>query len=220
MRVIIACAGSSAKWGNHLGVPRHLAPMAGEPLLHRTVRQALAVSDDVHVTSQDDGRYALPGVTHHVVTAPAPNELVSTQWLWARTGRTVLLLGDTFYTDEAIGTIAGFTPRRWQMFGRSGPSTLTGSPWGEIFGYSWWSQQAPMLLDNLKWVWFACHLGIAHRFLGWEVLRSIQGTPLNEHTVDPAWFTEINDLTDDLDFPRDYDRHPAATPEVMAHGAR
>lgn len=216
MRIIIACAGSSAKWGGHLGVPRHLVPMGGEPLLHRTARQALAVSDDVHVTSAGDERYALPGVTHHAVTTPAPNELVSTIPFWSRDDRTVLLLGDTYYTDDAMRIIAGFALRRWQLFGRYGPSELTGSPWGEIFAYSWWPQQRQTLLEHLERVRLAHAVGIARRFIGWEVLRSIQQTPLNEHVVKPFWFTEIDDLTDDIDDPREYAAHPAATPEVAS----
>lgn len=216
MRILIACAGPDTKWNNHLGVPRHLVPMDGEPLLHRTVRQALAVSGDVHVISGDDRRYDLPGTQWHLHTERTPNEFLTSRQWWNPDGRTVLLLGDTYYTDEAMATIADFDAVRWQLFGRYGPSELTGSPWGEIFAYSWWPQHWQMLLENLDKVILARSVGIAQRCTGWEVLRSIQQTPLNEHVVKPFWFTEINDETDDIDYPHEYAAHPAATPEVAS----
>lgn len=213
MRVLIACAGPGTRWGNHRGVPRHLAAVDGEPLLHRTVRQALTYSSDVHVISGDDRRYDLPGSEWHVVAERTPNEFVTSRPWWSQDGRTVLLLGDTYLTDSAVATIAGYEPVRWQVFGRQNASAVTGTPWGEVFGYSWWPQHQQMLLEHLDKAILARSVGIAQRCTGWEVLRSIQRTPLNEHVVQPFWFTEIDDETDDFDFPHDYERHPASRRE-------
>jgi hypothetical protein len=212
MRVLIACAGPDTKWANHLGVPRHLVPMAGEPLLHRTARQSLAISGDVHVISGPDERYRLPGTTWHIHTDPTPNEFMTTRQWWSQDDRTVLLLGDTYYTDYAIDVIAGYDQQRWQLFGRENASQVTGTPWGEYFACSWWPQQQQMMLEHLDQVILAQAVGIAQRCTGWELLRSIQRTPLNEHKVNPMWFAEIDDETDDFDFPHDYARHPKATP--------
>ena len=38
MRIVILCAGDATRWGGYLGLPKHLVPIHGEPLLHRTVR--------------------------------------------------------------------------------------------------------------------------------------------------------------------------------------
>jgi hypothetical protein len=210
-RVIIACAGGPGKWGNYLGVPRHLAPMDGEPLLHRTVRQLLAYPVDIHVTAPEPERYLIPGTSLHVVTRPAPNEYVSSRHLWCRDGRTVLLLGDVYFTDDAIATILGYDGPLWRLFGRAGPSAVTGSPWGEVFGSSWLPRHHAMLDEHLQQVALAFAYGHSRRFTAWEVLRSVQRTPLNQHMVNPTWFGEIDDATDDLDTPADFDRHPAAT---------
>lgn len=214
MKVLIACAGPDIKWRNHLGVPRHLAPVDGEPLLHRTVRQALAVSPDVHIAAPDDERYILPGTTRHVIRGMHVNEYASTRHLWSDAGRTVLLYGDTYYTDAAVDIIVGHQGPLWRMFGRYGPSALTGSPWGEVFAASWLPRSHDLLDTHLHKVMLAYAWGYVTRFTAWELLRSIQRTPLDVHTVDPTWFTEIDDATDDFDFPADYDRHPRATPEV------
>jgi hypothetical protein len=193
-------------------MPSHLVPLAahgGQPLLHRTVQQALTVTSDVHLTSPDDDRYSLPEVTRHIRDADAPSEYAATRDLWSHDGRTILLLGDVYFTDGAVRRIADFTDRRFRVFGRYGPSGATGTPYGEIFAASWWPEQHQQM---------DAHLGLVHRIRaagtvtrppGWMLLYAWQGTPLAEHRVDPAWFEEIDDWTDDFDTKEDYDRHPA-----------
>lgn len=210
VRVLIACAGPDAKWGNYLGVPRHLVPVDGEPLLHRTVRQVSVYSTDIRITSPDDERYVLPGTTRHVIRGQHVNEYASSRHLWSQAGRTVLLYGDVYYTDTAMATICKYDGPLWRMFGRMGPSALTGTPWGEVFAGSWLPRHHGMLDQNMHKVTLAFAVGHARRCTAWELLRSIQLTPLNAHIVDPRWFCEIDDETDDFDTPYDYMRHPAA----------
>lgn len=201
MRIIIACAGPQTKWGGHLGVPSHLVPVNSEPLLHRTVRQALRFTGDVIVTAPPgDERYAVPGAGLRP-TAPAANEYAASRPLWADDGRTVLLLGDVYFTDAAIQTIASWGRRRYRCFGRRGPSRITGTPWGEIFAASWWPDQHALLDEHLA------AIGDSSK-AGWRLLRLMQGTPVNRHVVRATWFTTIDDLTDDVDFAADYERHP------------
>lgn len=202
MRVIIACAGGQAKWGDHLGVPSHLVPVGGEPLLHRTIRQARAITSDVHVTSPADDRYSVLGVSRHIRGLEHPNEYVSTRDLWDPAGRTVLLLGDVYFTDQAIARIANRLEREYRVFGRRGGSRITGTPWGEIFAASWWPEQHEMLDAYLA------DIGDRNK-AGWRLLRAVQGTHTDRHTVLRPWFVKIDDATDDFDFPDDYSRHPA-----------
>jgi hypothetical protein len=213
LRVIIACSGDQSKWGGHLGVPSHLAPLTahgGQPLLHRTVRQARAVTSDVHVTAPSgDDRYITDGVTVHHREPGAPSEYAVTRDLWHDHGRTILLLGDVYFTDAAIARIVGHTPRSYQVFGRYGPSQVTGTPWGEIFAASWWPEQHTQMDAHLDLVHRTRAAGTVTRPSGWMLLRAWQSTPLGEHRVGPKWFVEIDDATDDLDLPEDYARHPA-----------
>lgn len=209
MRVIIACAGPQTKWGGHLGVPSHLVSVDGEPLLHRTIRQALTVTRDVHVTTPDDDRYAVLGVSRHVRGPDYANEYVSTRDLWNETGRTVLLLGDVYFTDAAISRISHRMEREYRVFGRRGASRITGTPWGEIFAASWWPAQHALLDGHLA------RIGGMDK-AGWRLLRSVQGTDLGRHVVRRPWFVKVDDATDDIDFPADYDRHPATG--QAAHG--
>ncbi|WP_433242485.1 hypothetical protein [Actinomadura nitritigenes] len=222
MRVIIAAAGHQRKWGGYLGVPSHLAPLAdGTPLLHRTIRQALTLTGDVHLTTPDLPAYELPaglhpdvaGVTRHLRHEDYTSEYPSTRDLWSTTGRTVLMLGDTYFSDEAIAAIGATDRRDYIVFGRYEGSQITGTPYGEIFAVSWWPEHHDLLDRALASLASVRRVGATKRPEGWLLLRSIQGTPLAKHRVTRRHFVEIDDATDDWDFPADYDRHPA-TPAV------
>jgi hypothetical protein len=210
MRVIIACAGS-ARWERE-GVPRHLISTArGLPLLWRTAVQALRVARDVHVTTPDDDRYALPPelpVTRHV-REPEGNEYTSTRDLWSTTGRTVLMLGDVYFTDAAIDSIASGSPTAYRAFGRYRASKKTGTPYGEIFAAAWGAERHAAMDQHLAEVARLRAAGECMRPAGWVLLRLWQGTPPGKHLVRAPYWTEIDDWTDDLDGPADYDRHPA-----------
>ena len=210
MRVIIAAAGQRPKWGGYLGVPPHLVQVDGWPLLSRTIGQARKLTTDVHVTCPDDDRYRMAageGAVCHV-RGDEGNEYTSTRDLWLTSGRTVLLLGDVFFSDEAIATIGGGSPTAYRCFGRAGASKHTGTPYGEIFAASWGPQRHDRMDAYLAEVARLRETGACIRPPGWVLLRLWQGTPVRRHQVQAPFFTEIDDLTDDLDKPADYDRHP------------
>lgn len=211
MRVIIAAAGGQSKWDWYLGVPSHLAPVNGQPLLARTVAQALKLTADVHVTTPEDERYApvCKGATRHIVPEPGISEYDSTRSLWSPNERTILLYGDVYFTDRALKTIASYSRRQYRCFGRYGPSRYTGCRYGEVFAASWWPAQHQQMDEFLARVADLRARREVTRPTAWMLLRCWQRTPLDRHQVSPRWFTEINDWTDDFDYPQDYDQHPA-----------
>lgn len=217
MRVIIACAGPQVKWGSYLGVPSHFAPVRvsedseeREPLIARTLRQVAkhVTSEEVVLTCPEgDGRYWLGGVTSYGVTGRS--EFDSTRQFWSKDERTVLLLGDVYFSDLAIRKIlTPTTGHVYKAFGRFGASNVTGTPYGELFAHSWWPEQIPEVDGHLAHVEQARAQGIM-RPHGWMLLRSFQGGALNRHIVKSEFFTQIHDWTDDIDYPEDFDRHPA-----------
>lgn len=209
MRVLIAAAGSQHKWGGHLGVVSHLVPdRHGEPILARTIRQVSALTGDVHLVCPDDPCYDLPGVTRHVV-GPEGNEYTASRPWWNTQGRTVLLLGDVWFTDAAIAAVAGGSPTAYRAFGRFGASRHTGTPYGEIFAISWGAQRHAQMDAHLVEVARLRESGQCLRPPGWVLLRLWQGTPVGRHAVRAPYFVTVDDLTDDIDYPADYGRHPA-----------
>jgi hypothetical protein len=178
-------------------------------LLHRTIEQALRHSPDVHVTTPDDPRYELPDWVQRHLREPVGNEYTSTRQLWSRTRRTVLLLGDVYFTDAALAAVFAASPTAYRCFGRYRASRVTGTPYGEIFAASWGPERHAQMDTHLAEVDRLRQSGECTRPAGWVLLRLWQGTPVRQHVVRPPIWTEIDDWTDDLDVPADYLRHPA-----------
>lgn len=212
MRVVIAASGGQSKWNEHLGVPSHLCPLTrhgGIPLLHRTVAQVKAYTPEAYVTVSGDPRYDSVPCAQHVVREPVESEYAATRPLWNENGRTVLLLGDVFFSEDALHEILTYEPRQYRVFGRYSKSSVTGTPYGEIFAASWWPEEHERLERTMRMIHEVRASGKVTRPPGWMILRAYQGTPLSRHLVLQDRFTEINDETDDIDFPADYERHPA-----------
>jgi hypothetical protein len=222
VRVIIAAAGPQTKWGGYLGVRSHLAPARAFlgsglllPLLEVALMQAVFWSDDVWLTAPADGSQPYVGLAQaygvhtHIAPHGTRNEFESTRPVWADGQTNVLLLGDVWWTSEALGRVfAGAVDGGFRFFGRAQASAVTGTPYGEIFAQSWTdSAEMGRLTDAVR---REQDMGRADRIKhGWTMLRLLQGTPLREHTVRPPWWVEIDDATDDIDTPADYRRHPA-----------
>jgi hypothetical protein len=212
MKVIIAASGSQHKWSGHLGVPSHFAPLTrhdGKPLILRTAERVMRYTQDVHILTPPNPLYAtLPG-TKHIVQTERPSEYAASRELWEPEGRTVLLLGDVYFSDLAMERIMRYRKRQYMVFGRKGPSRITGTPYGEIFAASWYGEHNMQMDAHLETVHKLRAEGTITRPPGWMLLRAWQGTPLDKHRVLSKHFMNINDWTDDIDFPVDYERHPA-----------
>jgi hypothetical protein len=212
MKVIIAASGSQSKWGRHLGVPSHLAPLTrhdGQPLIERTIEQLSAYGHEVHLLTPNDPAYLHLQATRHIVQEYKQSEFEASRPFWDPEGRTILFLGDVYFSDQAIERIMHYGKRQYMAFGRFGPSRITGTPYGELFAASWYGEHIIQMDAYLRNVHAIRASGKITRPPGWMLLRSWQRTPLQRHKVLPKHFIEINDETDDIDFPVDYERHPA-----------
>lgn len=209
-RAVIAAAGGPGRWWT-ADLPRHLIPVPpdGTPLLARTIAQVRRYTADVHVTVPPaDWRFRLSGATLHERGEDFPSEFASTRTVWSGTDRTVLLLGDVYWTEKALSRVMGCRDRDFRVFGRRGPSRHTGTPYGEIFAVSWWPAQVARLDRLLRVVHDTRAAGTVTRPPGWMLLRAWQGTPLGKHRTLAPWWVQVDDLTDDIDRPDDLARHP------------
>ena len=212
MRVIVIAAGEGSRWGNHLGVPKHLIDIEGEVLLARTVRQFGAYTPDVVVVGPDD-RYLIPPARLHIPTLTPANggvdKFLSSQHLWNPDGRTIVAYGDVWFSDSAVDEIVGFWEHEWQLFARLDGSSFTGCEWGECFAQSFWPTQHAEHRRALELVRDLEASGEIDRSGGWEHYRAMCGartaTRLGQH-ADRGRMTLIDDWTDDFDSPADYDR--------------
>ena len=201
--VLILCAGSGERWGNHLGIPKQLIRFSGETLLHRMVRllkengvsNVICVARDCRLKLEEIPSLEPEHCAYTVET------LLSTSQLWAR--RTIVLLGDVYFTQHAIRKIIAFDGNLG-VFGRPWPSAYSHSNHGEIFGMSFDSSTAKEVECAAN---AARNLAIkGERGNLWDFYHCFTGLPLNSGRVESKFFHPIDDLTNDFDTPGYYEK--------------
>ena len=212
LRVLILAGGDSTRWADHLGVRKHLIPILGEPLIHRTVR----LLHELHVYDvrivcrvQDQFDYVPPGAQWtlmRTVDREWEQEQESSRHAWSPDGRTLILYGDCYFTAELLAAMVRNLVPDWRVYGRWVGSTLTGKTYGEMWGWLFRPEHHAEI-DAARSVAIAAREdGVTKRCLGWEVLRAAYGYDLNVHGQSPPRrFVEWEDATDDFDFPVDWD---------------
>lgn len=212
MRIVILAAGEASRWGHFLGYPKHLVPVHGEPILHRTVRllRELAPGAEIYIAAR---RAALPD---YAVTGAVAFEadldprrfdadkFLSSRRYWAEEGDTLLLYGDCFYTSDALATIVGTPVDDWLLFARFNPSAITGCAWPEPFGFRiarHFQDAFSAVGDQLVQRFVA---GDLQRIGGWEFYAHLTGGDLSCPGVRAGNSVAIDDWTEDFDYPDDF----------------
>lgn len=213
-RVIVICAGEGERWGDHLGVPKHLIEIDGERLIDRTVRLARehGASEVLIAAKRGDKRYDVPGA-RRVMARLNPDmgdadKFLSSRHLWDPQGRTVVVYGDVYFTPEAMRAILTDDHEDWRLYARFGPSKITGATAGECFAVSAYPQHHEEWTAALHRVAALWREGKLKRCGGWETYRAMHNLPadrLGKHRKleRRMW---INDWTEDFDKPDDYDK--------------
>lgn len=216
-RAIIIAAGDATRWGNHLGVPKHFVEVDGEKIIERTVRQLRSHGiTDIHVVGPDPS-YQIPGSRLFVPTKNKDNadldKFMNSRELWNPYGKTFVLYGDVYFTDDAMRWILTHDKPEFTLHCRPFNSNLTGTEWGECFCLSFYPRDHKMLnkvFDNLLLLYREDKL---KRLGGWEVYKGVLNRygllpveKMHQHWVTGHNLNAINDWTDDFDYPEDYDR--------------
>ena len=198
IRVLILAAGEGSRWGNYRDTQKHKLVIEGEVLIERTVRQFLGYSSDVVVVGSDKS-YEVSGDLCYIPPYFRRWEDMAKFWstkdIWSK-DRTVLVFGDVYFTDEAVETIMK-DEKELTFFLRSEGSKLTGKPWREIFGIAFDGSASEMLKDKISKI---IESGTAYRTGGWHLYKKLK----NEYKE--TFSVEIDDWTEDFDFPIDIDR--------------
>lgn len=203
-RVIILAAGSDARWQNYRGTSKHLIKIEGKTLLERTCSQFLKYTDDVCVIGADEG-YKIDGTSLYVIKSDNTHwkdaaKFLSSQNLWLRDGRTVLVFGDVYFTSEAVKTIMK-DKDPFKFFLRTGPSEISGAHQKEIFAVSFNETTKVKISQSLLYL---VSMGQAEAQSQWSLYRYMIGAAPSGLFNNPH-FTEIDDWTRDFDSPNDID---------------
>lgn len=210
--VIIIAAGDGTRWNNYMNIPKHLIEIDDEPILHRTVRQVKGHGANVWVVSKQQTKklYSKAGADIYVPTFNEEmvdgDKFYNSSELWNRDGRTIILYGDVYFSDDAMDTIMGWTQPQFRLFARAFESKITGTPYGECFAISFYEGDVDYCLSALRKIARLYKWGILPRCGGWEFYRAMIGLPdelIGRHFVGES-FTNIDDWSDDFDTKEDY----------------
>jgi len=202
-KIIILAAGEGTRWNNYLGTPKHLLKIDDETLLERTTR--LFKGCDIVIVGRDD-RYKVEGSTLHIPKEIGLHDInrqtFYSQDLWSKEGRTIIVLGDVFFTEEAVKTIRGYEGDDIRFYGRHKEGKINKCPWGELFAVSFLPNHHDEIIACLhKASKILKHNGMLNNW--WEFYRYLDGIdPMVDEIGDR--FVEINDWTDDFDNPENY----------------
>lgn len=216
--VIIIAGGEQTRWKSHMGRSKHLIEVNGETLLRRSTRLARQFNPRGEVTVSiickpgDEAAYKTEGADIVVPEFNHDNfdadKFLNSKMLWRSPGRTVVLYGDVFFTEDAMRRIMQHETDEWVLWARPFASNYTGTQWGECFAQTFWWDN---LLEHdaaLRRIVELYRVGKLHRCGGWEHYRAMLGLPdwmMNKH-IFGSRLQVIDDFTEDFDYPYDYDR--------------
>jgi hypothetical protein len=221
-RAIIIAAGDATRWNNHKKIPKHFAMVDGEPIIKRTVALLQGYDCDVHVVAKTP-RYKINGSQLYIPSLKGENadadKFLSSRELWNELGRTVILYGDVYFTGGAMDKIMNHPHPGWNLFGRVGASSFTGGNHGECFAISFYHDYIPEFEAALRRIinlWFN---GRIDRCGGWEVYKAMIKMPddvffFHDEPLVGRRFTNIDDWTEDFDWPIDYETFLARRKEA------
>ena len=203
---IVLAAGEGKRWNNYTDVPKHLLEIDGKSLIQRTTRQISAYADKTFVVGTDDSyktEFSELFIPEKKKSPLEMHKFSSSEELWSE--RTVLLFGDVYYTDEAISTIVQDT-EDFTFFLRSGPSSFTQKPYGEIYAFSFLDSIHRKLKESIDILLLQHDIYSAG---GWSLMRHLLGISHRSRSKDhltKGHYIEIDDWTEDFDHPIDLDR--------------
>src|SRR5690625_4329027 len=115
-RYVIMANGRGMRWGNYLGIPKHLISVDDETLIQRIVRQVRERDPKADVViSSSDPLLETAGARRH---APERDEIELDRFAPELVNDAVTFLyGDTFYTAAAMDKIISSTGAPMQFYG-------------------------------------------------------------------------------------------------------
>lgn len=209
-RIIIIAAGDATRWNNYMGVTKHYAVIKGEPIIERTVRLLLERGQsDIWVASKD---YGIDGAHNYRPKLNSRNhdadKFISSNELWHDKKRTIVIYGDVYFSEAGIDAILNHDTALYRLFCRPTGNEDLGYPYGECFAISFHPQDHKLLMYNLKRLVHLYRADVVSRIGGWELTRLMANVPIGEIDDHKDWLVNyfvIDDETNDVDYPSDYE---------------
>ncbi|MEM9709410.1 MAG: NTP transferase domain-containing protein [Pseudomonadota bacterium] len=207
-KLILLGAGAMKRWNNHLGGPKFMAPVGGRPLLSDTIDRFRKLgTDDITFVTRE--KVPAASDTRQVVFSDNPDAAPSSKFLssreeWNADGWTTLAFADVWWSSTALQLVDLELPGLIIFIGRKGPSRFTECAYGEIFALRFGAESHGIIENALAEV-DALHSKKTPQPSGWGLYRTLK-SHLKDDGAAQAVFLDVDDYTDDFDFPRDYKR--------------
>ncbi len=208
---IIICAGEGRGWKNYLGIQKHFIKIEDERLIDRTVRLINKLKNEnvkVFVVALNDN-YKIEGSTLFIPKInpvdDGVDKFLNSKELWSKQGRTIIFYGDVWFSEEAMRQIIQYDKKEWMLFARKGKSSVTGCMHEEIFAQSFYPKDTPEHEKNLLKIVEAYQLKLIRCGSGWHHYRCMVGLEHTDNKIIKDKIFNIDDFTDDFDYPLDYD---------------
>jgi CTP:phosphocholine cytidylyltransferase-like protein len=193
--VFILAAGDGTRWNNYRGTPKHRLVIEGEVLIERTYRQFSRYADNVIIVANEEEGFAQTYI-------PAKNKawrdiakFYSSRDIWTE-GKNIMVFADVYFTDEAVEMIMTDT-HDLSFYLRSNLSQITKKLWREIWGIGFEGSSIPVLESTILKI---IESKENYSTGGWRLYDQLTKDSQNFHSI------EIDDWTEDFDFPEDIDR--------------
>jgi hypothetical protein len=194
----ILCGGKGSRWNQHADVPKQLAPVNGRPLIERTLQQIETLARNVKIVGPS-GTFSSYGEVLDNVIGEDVLETIE-RLPYSRSDVSCVLLGDAVFSDAAIARLFGGADTRF--FLHQNENIHTGKYYSEIFAFRVAPDDVDWMLGHLS----RCRATPRLRVKIWSLLRSMSGTLARvENVVARALVETLDDFTDDIDRPRDYE---------------
>lgn len=217
MRVVILAQGPQDRMPFEIYGPKHLLPVAREPVVFRTLRMLgeLGFQDIVAVTKTWEHpaarKFVAPDPCHCIL-----KRMMQTLDLWGKR-RTFLLLGDVVWSWVALQAVMG--DRRSLLFAGARDATIS---CGELFAMTWAASENDRVAGTLRaspcgWEQHERGQPGHLRYLLRALIAPLGGPnnpPIPWHEL-PNYLT-IEDYTCDIDTPTDWQRMQSLEQIILA----
>ena len=201
-RYVIMANGKGMRWGNFLGIPKHLITIDGKTLLDRLVGQLTRLDPQGEfIVSSANHRMETVGAWRH---RPERNELEIDRFVPELiTDDVVFLYGDTYYSDEALTQIVEDRRPGIRFFGDT----------QRIVGVR--GTDRKRMVDLLAGLRDRCVEDGFHDCKGWQLFQAASGLEIRPGPV-PAEdlpgqpnYTMLEDYVWDFNRPKDFEEFVA-----------
>ena len=203
--VFILAAGSGTRWNNYRCTPKHRLLIEGEILIERTYLQFSKYADKVIIVANEEQGFAQTYIPAENKSWRDIAKFYSSRDIWTE-GKNIMVFADVYFTDEAVEQIM-MDPYVLSFYLRSKGSHLTKKLWKEIWGIGFEGLSIPILESAILKIIESKENYSAG---GWRLY--------DQFTQDNQKFNsvEIDDWTEDFDFPADIDTWEKRRERVLA----